>query len=84
MLSELRPSVRHSLLGTLAACAMLLATALSVSAEPAHDGPTKYRDCWLSSPSHFDDCVQANTWGATFVFPDRDDVSLVIDGIPSY
>jgi hypothetical protein len=84
MLSELRPTVRHSLLGTLAASALLLATALPVAAQPSTDSPTAYRDCWLSSPSHFDDCVQANHWGAIFVFPDRDDVSLVIDGIPSY
>ena len=84
MLSAFRPTVRHTLLGALAACALLLATALPIAAQPAPDGPTEYRDCWLSSPSHFDDCVQANTWGTPFVFPDRDDVSLVIDGIPSY
>jgi hypothetical protein len=84
MLSNPRPTVRRTLLGTIAACALLLATTLSVNAQPSPDGPTAYRDCWLGSPSHYDECVQANTWGATFVFPDRDDVSLVINGIPSY
>lgn len=84
MLSHLRPTVRHAMLGTVAALALLLTTALSVTAQPAPDGPTEYRNCWLGSPSHYDECVQANNWGATFVFPDRDDVSLLIDGIPSY
>ena len=84
MLSRLPRTAHRTLLGTLAASALLLATALSVTAQPAPDGPTEYRDCWLGSPSHYDECVQANNWGATVVFPDRDDVSLVIDGIPSY
>jgi hypothetical protein len=76
--------MRRALLGAVAAIALLLATALSATAQPSPDGPTAYRDCWLGSPTHYDECVQANTWGATFDFPDRDDVSLVIDGIPSF
>ena len=126
MLSRLPQTAHRTLLGTLAACALLLATTLSVTAQPALDGPTEYRDCWLSSPTQYDACIEANTWGtiatysdwntayrdcwlgslalydacveannwgAAFVFdtptttptfPDRDDTSLVIDGIPSY
>ncbi|HYI15003.1 MAG TPA: hypothetical protein VEX37_06410 [Thermomicrobiales bacterium] len=84
MLSKLRPTLRHTMSGTVAAVALLLATALSVTAQSAPGGPTEYRACWLGSPSHYDACVEANNWGATLVFPDRDGVSLVIDGIPSY
>ena len=38
----------------------------SGAAQSNLDGPTEYRDCWLGSPSLYDECVQANNWGADF------------------
>jgi hypothetical protein len=89
MLSRLLRNRRHSIAGVIAAM-LLTTTSLTAAAQPSTNEPDTDRDCWLGSPAHYDDCVQANNWGAgttagdQSAFPDPTDASLVIDGIPSY
>jgi hypothetical protein len=63
---------------------MLLSICYTATATHTSDGPAQYRDCWLGSWERYSECVDGNTWGARFFYPDPDNVSLVIDGIPSY
>jgi hypothetical protein len=85
--------IHYQLTGLVATLALLAMTTLTVAAQFSPERPSEYRVCWVGSQFRYLECVDANSWGASFVFeaktspflfPDPDDASLRIDDIPSY